>query len=143
MVRKKRKSRRKHRKKRTKTRKRRGGGPEIGAEKFINFYNQHESFQEDLQEKFPEVKNLGQLIRNLTDNQVKRALKLLARPKTATNDGMNGGGGGGDGDGAVELGLADIPWYVWVALILLALYDSCRHRPPQHDSGGLGMWHSS
>ena len=137
MVRKKRKSRRKHRKKRTKTRKRRGGGPEIGAEKFINFYNQHESFQEDLQEKFPEVKNLGELIRNLTDNQVKRALGLLERPKTA----MNGGGGGGDGDG--ELGLADIPWYVWIALVLFALYDSCRHRPPQHDSGGLGMWHSS
>ena len=139
MVRKKRKSRRKHRKKRTKTRKRRGGGPEIGAEKFINFYNQHESFQEDLQEKFPEVKNLGQLIRNLTDNQVKRALKLFARPKTATATnngkivGMSGGGGGDD-----ELGLADIPWFVWIILVLLALYDSCRYRPPQSDSGGLG-----
>ena len=139
MVRKKRKSRRKHRKKRTKTRKRRGGGPKIDitAKKFINFYNQHESLQEDLQEKFPKVKNLGQLIRNLTDNQVKRALGLLARPKTATNDGkivgMSGGGGGDD-----ELGLADIPWFVWVILVLLALYDSCRHRPPPHDWGGLG-----
>jgi hypothetical protein len=136
MARKKRKSRRKYRKKRTKTRKRRGGGPEIGmlAKKFINFYNQHESLQKALQEKFPKVKNLGQLIRNLTDNQVERALKLIPRPKTAINDVMNGGGGS-DGD---DLTLADIPWYVWIILVLLALYDSCRTPVTQSDLGGLG-----
>ena len=37
------------------------------AEKFINFYNHHESLQKALQEKFPKVE-IGPLIRNLTDN---------------------------------------------------------------------------
>jgi hypothetical protein len=131
MVRKKRKSRRKYRKKRTKTRKRRGGGPEIGmlAKKFINFYNQHESLQKALQEKFPKVKNLGQLIRNLTDNQVERALELSARPKTAINDGMSGGGGP-DGPG-----LEVVPFCVWVVLVLLAILSTF-----QHDSEGRRNW---
>jgi len=111
MVRRKRKSRRKKRKKRTKTRKRHGGSIDpvevlsflkkmdgfvnkITTKKLQTFYNENEFIRELMKKKFP-TKDIEKLINELTEVQVKNALKVLTLPNNdikQMTDEMSGGG---------------------------------------------------